>query len=382
MTVKTTGTYLAVAFFSGFLASSPVIAVETPEAAEIHLNDDQLRLIELQTVPATRGNFVDELTINGEITPDLDRTADIQPRTGGVVREVLGRLGEPVHSGADLAIIESGQTTEAEAAYLAARSRFSMARTQLDREEILWAKKISAEQDYQKAKQEATLAEIELRTAERKLRLLGLDPAAKDYKRTSPAGVLRLPVKAPFDGVLIDKRVAVGDQVTEASALYRLANLDKVWVIGSIHENDMGRVAVGMSAKVKIAAYAGRSFEGRVAWVADLLDEKTRTLKIRIELDNKEKLLKPGSFAQVVLTSAGKETLIVPNSAVQRQKAERIVFVETSKGVFLRREVKVGASSRLSAEIIDGLSDGERVVSNGAFALKSELEKSAFADKD
>lgn len=363
------------------IASAPLAFAAEPGPAEIRLSEEQMRLIELQTSPATVRALGNELTVNGEVTPNLDRMVEIQPRAGGTLRDMQGRLGEAVRAGTTLAVVESSQIAEAEAAFLAARSRAELANSQLAREEALWQKKISAEQDVVQARQQAAEAGIALKTAERKLRLLGLDPRAGGA-RASGAGSVRLPVTAPFEGTIIEKHGAAGDQVSEATTLFRLANLDTVWVIASVHENDIGRVAVGRPAIVTSNAYPDRRFEGRVTWVADLLDEKTRTLKARIELDNKDRALKPGSFVRVRVTTAGGPTLVVPAAAVQRQKAERIVFVETAPGTFQRREIKIGQTSPQAMEILDGLAAGEKVVTTGAFALKSELEKGAFADND
>jgi RND family efflux transporter MFP subunit len=189
-------------------------------------------------------------------------------------------------------------------------------------------------------------------------------------------------VTAPLDGTLIARTVAVGDQVAESSPLFRLANLDKVWVIASVFEKDMGRVAVGQAARVTLAAYPGRQFDGTVTWISDVLDEKSRTLKIRVEIDNGERLLKPGSFARVAVTPTDqRESLVVPAGAVQRQKDQAVVFVAEG-GVFKLRDVTVGERSRDAVAITSGLKPGEPVVTNGAFALLSELGKSAFAGND
>lgn len=145
----------------------------------------------------------------------------------------------------------------------------------------------------------------------------------------------------------------------------------------------MGQVAIGQNAAVTVAAYPDREFDGRVTWIADLVDEKTRALKIRIEVENKDRALRPGSFARVKInTASAEEVLAVPAVAVLRQKAESIVFVDAGGGLFKRREVTVGARSRDAAEILSGLEHGEQVVTQGAFTLKSELEKAGFADHD
>jgi cobalt-zinc-cadmium efflux system membrane fusion protein len=359
-------------------------AEESTAPAEVRLTENQIRLIELQTVLVAPGRIVSDLVVNGEVMPDQDRTVDVVPRVGGTVREVPRQLGDAVQAGATLAIIESSEIASAEAAYHVAFSKAELARSQLNRETSLWKRKISSEQDYQAARQAAAEADIELRASERKLTLFGVDVKALPAgAAASDRGPVRVAVTAPIDGTLIEKRVAVGNQVTDASPLFRVANLDRVWVIASVFERDMGSVAIGQTAEVTVAAYPGRTFEGRVTWIADIVDEKTRTLKVRVEVGNKDRALRPGSFARVAIgTSSQREVLAVPTAAVQRQKAEQIVFVVAGDGVFKRREVTLGARSRETVEILSGLEQGDTVVSNGSFTLKSELEKAGFADSD
>lgn len=357
-------------------------AEEEKPAGEVKLTASQITLIDLKVGAAEPGTVANDLVLNGEVTADQDRTVEVLPRAAGIVREVKGRLGDTVRAGAPLAVIESSGAAEAQAAFQSAQSKAALTRAQAAREEGLWRKGISSQQDYQVARQAAAQADIEVRAAERKLQLLGLDPGQAG-QAAAARGPVRLTITAPFDGTLIERRVAAGDQVTESSPLFRLANLDKVWAIASVFEKDMGRVAVGQAARVSLTAYPGRQFEGEVTWVSDVIDDKTRTLKIRVELDNVGRLLKPGSFARVAVTPAGRQSaLVVPAGAVQRQKDQSVVFVEESPGVFKLREVKVGERSRDAVSITEGLNAGERVVTNGAFALVSELGKSAFAGND
>ena len=271
---------------------------EEQAANEVRLTDNQMKLIELKTTTAEAGMVGSDFIVNGEITANQDQALDILPRAAGIVREVKGRLGETVVAGATLAVIESGEAAGAETTYLAARSKAGLARAQAVREEGLWRKGISSQQDYQVARQSAEEAGIQLRAAERQLRLLGLDPSDADATLGSATAPVRLTVSAPSAGTLIERRVAVGDQVTSASPLFRLANLDTVWVIASVFEKDIGRTAPGQIAKITFPQ-PGREFEGRVTWVSDVLDEKTRTLRIRIELSNRDRFLKPGSFVRV-----------------------------------------------------------------------------------
>jgi cobalt-zinc-cadmium efflux system membrane fusion protein len=369
--------------FIVLFAVSPVLGEEKGNPSEVKLTDSQMKLITLKVEAVKQGRIANDLVLNGEVTADQDRTVEVLPRTAGIVREVKGRLGDTIRAGAPLATIESSGAAEAEAAYLGAQSKAGLTRAQAVREEGLWRKGISSQQDYQVARQAAAQADIEVRAADRKLQLLGLDPKAAGSQADGGHGPVRLTITAPFDGTLIERRVAPGDQVTESSPLFRLANLDKVWVIASVFEKDMGRVAVGQPARVFLTAYPGRQFEGGVTWISDVLDEKTRTLKIRVELDNAERLLKPGSFARVAVTPTDQRSgLVVPATAVQRQKDQTVVFVQESAGVFKVRKVKVGERSREAVSIVDGIRAEEQVVTNGAFSLLSELGKNAFVGNE
>lgn len=364
--------------------SAPIETV-APQAGEneIHLTPEQIKLIGLKTAIVQQTPIVIDLMLNGEVTPNQDRTVQILPRVPGIVREVLKTLGDRVRANEPIAIIESRELAETEAAFLAAKSRAELAQRQLEREETLFKKKITAEQDYLTAKQAAEAAAIELRATEQKLTLLGLDPRAAKPRQSGSSTPVRVPVFAPFDGTLIEKRVAVGDQVTDQTPLFRIANLDEVWVIANVFEKDMGSVRVGRAATVMLRAYPDRKFEGKITWVSEVIDEKTRTLRARVEIDNRERLLRPGSFARVSLrTESQNNGISVPAPAVQRQKSENIVFIDGGDGLYKRREVKIGTRSPETVEVTGGLAPGEAVVTSGSFMLKSELEKSGFADKD
>jgi membrane fusion protein, heavy metal efflux system len=350
---------------------------------EVRLTAKQAQLIGLKTSVAEETPVLVDLVLNGEVTANQDRTIEVLPRTAGIVRDVIKNLGDHVTANEQLAIIESRELADAVASYLAAQSKSELAQNQAQRDENLWRQKIGSEQDYLTSKQAATAAEIELRAVEQKLVLLGMDPRTLREHSAESSEPARVPVLAPFDGTIIEKKVAIGDQVNDQTPLFRIANLDKVWVIANVFEQDMGKVAVGQTATVTLRAYPDRTFEGKVTWVSEVLDEKTRTLSARIELDNRGHLLKPGSFARVVIKIPTNEKgVAVPASAVQYQKSESIVFVDAGDGRYERREVKLGAAAQDAVEVVDGLKPGETIVTDGSFLLKSELDKSNLADQD
>lgn len=350
------------------------------EGGEVTLTDAQVKLGEIRSVAASTGEIGTELRLNGTVSLNQDRVAEIVPRVPGAVREVRAQLGDEVRAGDVLAVVQSRELADAAAEFLAARERLALAQDRFAREADLRAKRISAEQEFLEAKQALAEARIEQRSAEQKLRALGFssDELQALLQRSDDA-LTRYSVTAPFAGTVIEKHVAQGEQVDTGTAIFRIAQLDKVWVIASVYPKDLGRVAVGQLASVTVQAYPDRAFSGKVTWIASTIDERTRTLPIRVEIDNRERLLKPGLFARVaVVTGARKNALVIPLPAVQRQKGEDVVFVEEGQGRYARREVTLGVRSGGAVEVIAGLNEGERVVTDGAFLLKSEIEKAGF----
>ncbi|MBY0558512.1 efflux RND transporter periplasmic adaptor subunit [Hyphomicrobium sp.] len=345
---------------------------------EVKLSAAQAELIGLETAYAKKTTLAREIWLNGEVTADQDRTLQVLPRAGGVVVEVKKALGDEVRTNDVLAFIESQEISSSSAAYLVAKSKASLAQRQLERHETLWKKNVIAEEEYLISQQGAAEAQAQLRAAAQKLALLGIDAATVDNS-APPSVSTRVPVLAPMSGTIIEKKIAVGDQVTDQTPLFRLADLEKVWVIASAFEQDMGQLAVGLPATVVLRAYPDRKFQGRVTWVSQVVDERTRTLAIRVELDNSDKLLRPGSFARVLIKVPMREASVsIPPNAVQRHNQEQIVFVDAGGGVYKLRSVKTNLKTPNEVEIVSGLAAGEKVVTDGSFMLKSELEKSSF----
>lgn len=156
-------------------------------------------------------------------------------------------------------------------------------------------------------------------------------------------------------------------------ALYQVADLSAVWVIADVAEQDIGQVKTGGRAKLTFDAYPGRSFEGRVAYIYPTMNAQTRTIPVRIELANPGGLLKPAMYAQVELVgAAGKAVPVLPLSAVIDSGTRQVALVQTAPGRFEPRALKLGARDDHYVEVIDGVKEGERVVTAGNFLIDSE----------
>lgn len=350
---------------------------EDDEGAIVRLTETQIKVAGIETVETTAGEIGQTVQLTGEVRVNEDRVVQVVPIVPGVVQSVSALLGDIVSAGAVMAVLDSRELADAKSTYFGSRERTSLAQTKSNSEENLWRKRISSEQEYLNAKSALAEAQIEQRGAAQKLRALGVSPDA--LKDDSGTALTRFEVTAPLDGTVIEKNVTAGASINTGQQIYRIADLRTVWVIASVYEKNIAQIAKGQAASIRTGAYPEREFQGRVSWIADILDEQSRTLKVRIEVDNEHRLLKPGMFVQAAVTVETKSgVLTIPTAAIRRQGGETIVFVDEGGGRFERREVSLGVQSNGATEIQNGLKLGERVVFAGSFILKSEFEKEGF----
>ncbi len=213
-------------------------------------------------------------------------------------------------------------------------------------------------------------------SARQKLKLFDVseDQIAELEKTRQPQRTLR--VDAPINGIVVEKNAVQGQMVEAGMNLYRLADLDIVWVQSQIYEQDLAFVKLGQEAEVSLSYLPDRKFRGRVTYIYPTMDEKTRTARIRMEFHNPGFFLKPGMFATVEIHSELEPSaLLVPDSAVLRSGEKNTVFVALDGGHFDPREVILGArTDNNSYEVLSGLKEGERVVTSGQFMLDSESQ--------
>jgi membrane fusion protein, copper/silver efflux system len=184
---------------------------------------------------------------------------------------------------------------------------------------------------------------------------------------------------SPISGTVLQKSVIAGQYVQEGTDLYLLADLSEVWLLALAYESDLASLRVGQPAGATVNAYPGRSFAGRIAFIEPVLDPQTRTARVRIVLPNPRGELKPGMFADARLQIPLGRRLSVPRSAVIDTGTRQVVYVETSPGTFAARDVKVGPTAKDRVEILEGLSEGEKVVSAANFFLDSQAQLSGGA---
>ena len=184
--------------------------------------------------------------------------------------------------------------------------------------------------------------------------------------------------------MIITREGAPGEVVGPEKALLSIADLSKVWTLVDIYEKDLAHVRRGAPVEIMVEAYPGETFKGTVGHVGDVVDPQTRTTKVRVEIPNPQRKLKPGMFATVrlrVQAAPGSVSVFaVPSSAIQQADGQPVVFVKKDSTTFERRKVKLGVTMGDLVEVAEGLKGDEEVVTAGSFALKSELLKERIGE--
>ena len=323
------------------------------------------------------------LSATAVIEMNMDRSAKISPRVPGKAVRIIASQGDRVKAGQALAYLDSVELDQTWADYLKAQGKVELARKNFQREETLFEKKVAPEKDVLKAKQELGEAEADLNLAKERFRLLGVDVSQFGSSKRNGNHPL-IPVSTPVGGVVIEKTVTQGEMVTSEKELFTVADLSTLWVVIDVYEKDISRLRLGTGVKVSVTAFPEKTFKGKISYISDVVDEKTRTEKARVTIDNSGGLLKPGMFASVLTeaTSGGTERLIaVPEEAVLIDGTKRYVFIQTAPTQFISREIEAGRSLGGRLEVTSGLKEGEMVAVKGAFILKSELKKGEIVDE-
>ena len=184
-------------------------------------------------------------------------------------------------------------------------------------------------------------------------------------------------IRSPLGGFVIEKHGTPGEVVSDGASLFTVSDLSRVWIVGRIYEQDVASARVGAPVVVSLQAYPGKTWTGEVSYVSHTLDPHTRTLDVRVELDNADGTLRPGLFGRMSLgpdADSAEQVVVIPQSAVQRIDGQTMVFVGTDElGVFRPAFVTLGTRARGKVEVRDGVAKGDQVVVSGAFTLKSEL---------
>ena len=349
------------------LGETPFLFIDTREEGKIELTDEQVKAAAIGIQKATPAKIKTAAQLPGEIRFNEDRTAHVVPRLAGVVESVPANLGQTVKRGQVLAVIASTGLSEQRSELLAAQRRLSLAKSTYEREKKLWEEKISAEQDYLQAQQ--TLREAEIAVANSQQKLVALGTSA-----TVSGSLNRYEIRAPFDGMVVEKHIALGEAVKEDASIFTISDLSSVWAEIVVPAKDLNIIRVGEKVVVKATAFDSKA-EGSISYVGALLGQDTRTAKARVTLANPKMAWRPGLFVNIEVVSGEAEVPVsVLTEAIQTIGDKSIVFIKVPDG-FVAQPVALGRSDGKYIEVVSGMKAGTPYAASGSFVLKSELGK-------
>jgi RND family efflux transporter MFP subunit len=325
-----------------------------PGRAIVTLSEERRRVLGVRSEPVRRTSLARTIRTVGRVTPDERRLHHIHTKYEAYIEHLhVDYTGMFVKKGQALASLFSPELVATQQEYLlASRARQQLASSALPA---------------------VAQGGVDLLEAARG-RLLLWDIREEDIARLEATGEVRrtLDLYSPVSGYVTQKMALHGMRVTPTDTLFDIADLSWLWVLADVYESDLAAVRLGMPAELTLSYLPGRTWRGDVTYVAPTVEEKTRTIKVRIEVDNADGQLKPDMFADVLLKSGLGIGLVVPESALLRTGERTLVFADLGEGRLEPREVKVGAKVADGVQVVSGVAEGERVVTAANFLLDSE----------
>jgi membrane fusion protein, heavy metal efflux system len=354
--------------------------VDLPQ--KVRLSPEVIVAAGIKTTVVTKQRLVPTRTLSGELTVDPDRSAKIASPVAGRLEEVRLREGATVKKGEVVALVRVPELGRLHGLQLAAMARAKAARADAHRLEDLARSSLATEQTYLDAKAEAEAQEAEAQALAGQLRSMGSGPGG--------ATPFLLALRSPVAGIVVTREAIVGQPVAADQVLGMVADLSELWFLARLFEKDLEQVHEGAAVEVRLNAYPTTRFPGTVDLVGHQIDPVARTVTARVRLKNHDDLLRAGLFGSALVAVARAATtgaeaapvLVVPRDAVTELAGKQVVFVRQDDGHFEVHPVVLGESAPGVVAIVSGLREGEAVVSEGTFSIKSVVLKSTLAEDD
>lgn len=323
------------------------------------------------------GDATETLNLLGEVRYNENRRAKVTPLASGVLTEIRVDVGESVEAGQVLAVLNSSAAAQAKSSYLSALAELEVRTTAYEREQRLAEENIAARRDLQEAAAAHRLAELSSRQARQQLLNLGFLEREIAGIKESQSASSDLPVRAPFAGMVVDRKATLGEAV-DSGALFEIADLSTMWIVLSVPEDQVFRLTEGCSIIAHARSTPQRQIEGTLTWISPQIDERTRMVQARANVSNATGDLRHGMFVEVsALLGDTVESLQVPSDSVHELEGSMYVFVREQPDLFAIRRVEIG--QRLASgntAVLAGITDADYVVTNGSFTMRTEFLKS------
>ena len=356
---------------------TPPVDPASAEPGIIELPDGSPTLARLQTDRVAIRSIRTALKAQaGKVLANENRLAHLSARVPGRIVAVYADLGQRVQEGDRLLLLDSPAFGEAQLDYRKARTMLNVTKKFLERAQALIDRGAIGAGEYQRREADYENARADLHEGEEKLHLLGM--TEREIKRlanrTLPHGeVAQVSLRAPFVGEVIERNAAIGEVIDPNKILFTVADLSTVWVRADFPEQQAGRLKAGLDIELRVSAYPDTTFRGAITYVGAVIDPATRTVTARADVSNPEGQLRPEMFAEVTLMTEEQSVLSVPRAAIQQVGSRTVAFVVRGPRRFESREISIGEGSGDYLRVTSGLAADDEVVTQGSYALKSEL---------
>jgi cobalt-zinc-cadmium efflux system membrane fusion protein len=352
--------------------AEPTRAAAPADPNLVSAGENLTRIIQLGEV--TSVELSDMLRVAGQVDFDEQRITRIGATVTGRISELQAMLGQQVKVGQTLAVLNSTELGAAQLSYMKARAQAQLNQRSVERARQLLDADVIGSAELQRRESELAISQSEQRAAADQLRVLGVSQRALDKLTETGAINSVSPVVATMAGTVVERKVTQGQVVQPSEVLFSIADLSRVWVEAEVPEQQAGQVQAGQNIQVEIPSL-GQQLTAKLIYIADIVDPVTRTVTVRSELDNSDRSLKPAMLATVLIETRPTRRLALPGKAVVRESDSDQVFVEVAPGEYRMTPVKLGQAIGELRPVLSGLTEGQRIVIDGAFHLNNERKR-------
>jgi cobalt-zinc-cadmium efflux system membrane fusion protein len=367
---------------------------------KVRISPESQKEIGISVASAALRNLEGTLFATGTVSEDPGLVAHIRPLARGLIEKSYVQLGDRVSAGDPLVEYDNIELGLAIGEYLTAQAELQRSLTDLEvkktilerGKEMLGVGAIARttydlrEAEYKDAEARTAGSRAAVEKIEEQIHRFGWtdrDLANLAAKQSTGHTITHSILKAPFSGIITAFHASIGEAVEPTTELLAITDMSSLWVLADVFEKDLSHVKTGKAVQVRVTSYPGRAFHGKITYVADTIEPKTRTAKVRCVVENNNGLLKLEMFAAIEIpVDRTNSVLAVPDSSIQQIEGKPVVFVQKSETEFLKREVQTGIASGGFTEIRSGLTAGELLVSKGSFVVKTEFLRNQIAQNE
>lgn len=330
---------------------------------QVNLSDAQLKNISLDTAKVVKEE--EDLTLTGKVSFDESKVGKVYPLVGGNVLRVMVSLGDYVHKGQLLAVIRSTEINDLQSQYLVAKNNQTVAEKNLEIAEELYKTNVNSESQVLSVRNDYSRAQAETNRLQQSLAVYGASSGSTD-------GLYN--VYSPMEGFVVEKNVNEEMEIRSDNGtnIFTVSALNTVWVLADVYESDLSKIKLNDEVEVTTIAYQDKIFKGTIDQVGNILDPQTKTMKIRIVMNNPDNLLKPEMFAVVKVHIANPGQIVsIPSAAVLFDNNKFYVMVKKDPNTFEKRQVALGPILGNNTYIKDGIREGEIFVTEGSLLVEN-----------